>query len=262
VDNIQKLKDEFRELCYELSDDDVVQMSTQQSDVYLHNVIVGIEKECFGFRLSHNPNKFEYQIFYVNGEGKLRGFLLQMTLDNPNRDNLVFMFSNHLTQEFPNLDSIDVFNTFQQQTRGVLEKENYFTMTSGQMESLDGQNPSILIKGKRFEIITLIDKVKALREYFGDRHVLDLREGNNYVYLMLNKRNGLVKIGTSIRPKFREKTLQGQEPEIFLLSIWAAPREIEKELHRMFNDKRKRGEWFKLKSRDMKLIKDKMDNLS
>jgi hypothetical protein len=256
--DIQKIKDEFSELCFSLDHDNIVQMSNDSSDIYLHNVIVGIENECFGFRLSDNPDRFEYQIFYVNGEHNLRGFLLQMTLDNPNRDNLVFMFSNHLTQEFPDLDAIDAFNTFQQQTRSALEKENYFTMTSSQMEKFEGKNPSFSIKGKRFEVITLIDKVKALREYFGDRHTIELEESENYVYLMLNKRNGFIKIGTSIRPKFRERTLQSQEPEIFLLSIWAAPKAIEKELHKTFLDKRKRGEWFKLQSIDMKTIKDRM----
>jgi hypothetical protein len=32
-----------------------------------------------------------------------------------------------------------------------------------------------------------------------------------YIYLMLNKRSGYIKIGRSKRPSFREKTLQADE---------------------------------------------------
>lgn len=256
---MDSIKNEFQELCFALGHDEILKISNSNSDISLNNVIVGIESECFGFMLLDESSEFEYQLFYVNGEKELRGFLLQMSLNNPNRENLVFMFSNYLSQEFPELDSIDVFNTFQQHTRGALEKEKYFTMTSSQAQKFEGKNSSIIVKGKGFEIITLIDKIKALREYFGNRHTIEVKENENYIYLMLNKRNGLLKIGTSIHPKFRERTLQSQEPEVFLLSIWAAPRVIEKELHKMFHDKKERGEWFKLKSKEIRIIKERMD---
>lgn len=261
MDNFQALKGEFNELCFSLDHEHVVRMSELGSDISIHNVIVGIQKECFGFCLL-NRGDFVYQLFYINGESVLVGFLFQMALDNPNRDNLVFMFSNFLTQEFPHLDAIDLFNSFQQQTRFALEKENYFTMTSDQIKKLEGQNPSILVKGKGFEIVSFLNKVEVLREYFGNRHNIQSKEGDTYVYLMLNERNNLMKIGKSIRPTFRERTLQSQEPEIFILSIWAAPDEMEKELHRLFSHKRVRGEWFSLKSRDLKLIKERMEEFS
>ena len=235
------------------------EMSQVSNDVSVNNVIVGLNDECFGLRLFDDPEKVFYQLFYINGTKGLSGLLLDMTLYNPNRDDIVFLFSNHLTQEFQHLDAIDVFNTFQQYTRSMLEKEGHFTISSLEMEKFKGKDSTIIAKGvKGISIIPLIEKVEFLRQYFGQRHTIEIKEDQNYIYLMLNKRNGLVKIGTSIRPKFREKTLQGEEPEIYLISIWQAPREIEKELHKRFSDKKKRGEWFKLKSRDLKDIKDRM----
>tara|TARA_R110002050_G_scaffold10521_1_gene35996 strand:- start:292 stop:420 length:129 start_codon:yes stop_codon:yes gene_type:complete len=38
--------------------------------------------------------------------------------------------------------------------------------------------------------------------------------GSKKTYLQKNTRNGLYKIGKSNNPKVREKTLQGEEPEI------------------------------------------------
>ena len=76
---------------------------------------------------------------------------------------------------------------------------------------------------------------------------------------MFNSRNNLIKIGQSIHPNFREKTLQSQEPEIVVLAIWQAPKMVEKELHKLFHEKRKRGEWFDLDFNDLKEIKTRME---
>lgn len=80
-----------------------------------------------------------------------------------------------------------------------------------------------------------------------------------YVYLMLNKRSGHFKIGRSVNPRFREKTLQSQEPEVELVESCLAPKEFENELHKQFASKRIRGEWFELEDNDLKLIADKMN---
>lgn len=77
---------------------------------------------------------------------------------------------------------------------------------------------------------------------------------NGFVYLMRNTRNGYVKIGWSIDPKFREKTLQSEEPEINLLWKWQGTRATEAALHARFAAKRVRGEWFGLSESDILLI--------
>jgi hypothetical protein len=65
-----------------------------------------------------------------------------------------------------------------------------------------------------------------------------------YTYLMKNKRNGLYKIGKSVNPRVRERTLQSEDPDIILVKKWDY--EIESYLHKEYSDYRVRGEWFNL----------------
>lgn len=76
-----------------------------------------------------------------------------------------------------------------------------------------------------------------------------------FIYLMVNKRNGLYKIGKSDNPSIREKTLQSEEPEIELIYSFPGTSETENRLHTMYNGKRVRGEWFKLDPTDVEFIK-------
>ena len=81
----------------------------------------------------------------------------------------------------------------------------------------------------------------------------------NYVYLMFDSSLSLHKIGYSKDAKYREKTLQGQRPTIELLSKKrylnkTKARQIESLLHKKFDSKRTRGEWFKLEESDIEYI--------
>ena len=76
-------------------------------------------------------------------------------------------------------------------------------------------------------------------------------------YLMLDNNNGYIKIGRSINPKKRETTLQSEKPDITLLKICDC--NIETKLHKMFKDKRVRGEWFSLSKEDISYIVDPFD---
>ena len=88
------------------------------------------------------------------------------------------------------------------------------------------------------------------------------REEKRFIYLILNKRNGLYKIGLSINPITREKTLQSEEPEIEVIYTYKGGFKIEKEIHNTFKDKRVRGEWFKLKSEDLELLNNILTKLN
>lgn len=68
-------------------------------------------------------------------------------------------------------------------------------------------------------------------------------------YIMIDEKSGLYKIGMSKNPRERETTLAGQMPCIKLLLI--ADSNIERTLHKLFEDKRKRGEWFALSADDI-----------
>lgn len=66
----------------------------------------------------------------------------------------------------------------------------------------------------------------------------------------------LIKIGRSIDPEFREKTLQSEKPncEIIYISPITNPKN-EKLLHTTYKNQRIRGEWFILSNRDINDIK-------
>ena len=78
---------------------------------------------------------------------------------------------------------------------------------------------------------------------------------SGFVYVMRNRRNGLFKIGFSINPRYRETTLQSEEPEVELVTSHRGTLENEKEFHLLFSEKRVRGEWFKLELADIDSIK-------
>jgi hypothetical protein len=78
----------------------------------------------------------------------------------------------------------------------------------------------------------------------------ELKEESNQIYdskqktyLMLDSK-GYVKIGKSINPYFREKTLQSENITISLFAV--CDKNIESLLHKKYKDKRVRGEWFVL----------------
>lgn len=76
----------------------------------------------------------------------------------------------------------------------------------------------------------------------------------NKVYLMLNRRNGYVKIGRTIHnPELRERTLQSEDPDIELILSIECDKEAEPFLHDLFKEKRLRGEWFNLSMSDIEL---------
>lgn len=63
-------------------------------------------------------------------------------------------------------------------------------------------------------------------------------------YLMHDSNTGYTKIGRSVNPRMRERTLQSEKPSIALFAI--CDELVEKELHQQYKDKRVRGEWFDL----------------
>lgn len=84
--------------------------------------------------------------------------------------------------------------------------------------------------------------------------------GECYVYLMHDTTNGYHKIGISKNPEYRERTLQSEKPTIELLCAKQFPSRtiaeaIESALHKAFEVKRIRGEWFVLSSTDVDQIR-------
>ncbi len=78
------------------------------------------------------------------------------------------------------------------------------------------------------------------------------KQENIKTYLMKNNHTKLYKIGRSINPRYREKTLQSQEPNIKMVKVW--DKNIEKILHKLYSEYRVRGEWFNLTPIQVKYI--------
>ena len=68
----------------------------------------------------------------------------------------------------------------------------------------------------------------------------------SYVYIMEDLRNKSLKIGHSKTPTKRERTLQSEAPEMILRFAIPADEDEERKLHKRFEAKRQRGEWFSL----------------
>lgn len=83
----------------------------------------------------------------------------------------------------------------------------------------------------------------------------DEKNYNGFIYLMLDRINGYIKIGYSKNPEYREKTLQSELPDIEMIFQSKGTMKIEKLLHKSFNHKRIRGEWFNLDSSDIDAIR-------
>lgn len=78
-------------------------------------------------------------------------------------------------------------------------------------------------------------------------------------YVMFDKSTGFYKIGKSVNPRYREKTLQSEKPTIELLHVFHT--NIEKKLHKEYHNKRIRGEWFALEISDIeKMVTNAIKN--
>ena len=72
---------------------------------------------------------------------------------------------------------------------------------------------------------------------------------------MKDSNTGLIKIGKSINPLHRERTLQSEKPTISLFAV--CEEDIENELHSIYDSYRVRGEWFNISSNQVQYIINK-----
>ena len=75
-------------------------------------------------------------------------------------------------------------------------------------------------------------------------------EAESYLYLFRHD-NGLTKIGFSKNPEKREKTIQAEDPRVHMLATRKGKLSQEARLHKIFAEKRVRGEWFDLNENDI-----------
>ncbi|PIF05305.1 MAG: hypothetical protein CSA36_07585 [Draconibacterium sp.] len=110
---------------------------------------------------------------------------------------------------------------------------------------------------QKIEVIKSISK-KEFYQGILKPNDIEVEEGKIYLYLMINENTNLFKIGYSKNPYFREKTLQSEEPKIFTIKFWECEKKVETEIHKLFKNKRIRGEWFKLNIDDLVKLNNRM----
>ena len=132
--------------------------------------------------------------------------------------------------------------------------ENYSTDESVKAlwNWLDSIEANRIIKDETYWELRHCVMVKIIVEDENRLRRLRHNEKSQKTYLMKDLKTGYIKIGYSTNPRFREKTLQAEQPRIVLLKV--CDENVERLLHKQYADKRKRGEWFNLSKEDIQTI--------
>lgn len=109
---------------------------------------------------------------------------------------------------------------------------------------------------------------KWINEMLKDEYIIYLKNLNNSkliksvtkhkeklkqrTYIIKDDNTGFYKIGKSIKPREREKTLQSEKPTIKMIKEFKT--DIESKLHKKYSKHRIRGEWFDLNNVQLKYI--------
>jgi len=251
------LKELFQENSYRLDREYIINLNKSGQYSGLNNVVVGIQKHCYLFRVQDKID-IQFDCIYIRRENeKLDGHLIKLN-DDDYADQLIFAFALELNKYYEDLNPIDTYNTFQLQKRDTYEMLDYATIKREELQPYSNKSITILVKQKGVKIIDYIDKHRYYERIFNNIHLYRPEMAGDFIYLMLDKQNSSIKIGKSIKPLYREKTLQSQLPKIEAIAIWQAPPVVEKQLHKQFANKRVRGEWFSLNLDDLYLIKEQM----
>ncbi|MGG6230501.1 GIY-YIG nuclease family protein [Tenacibaculum sp. SDUM215027] len=251
----------FDEHFYDFDDESIYRFNEQDNGP-INNVITRLNERCYGVLIYDEREHIEFMLLYIDSTKKLTGLglLLSLNLELYERTILSIEFCKLISNRFPELDVVESFNTFQTQCRGTFEKMGFITFGS---ETNNLPKGTMFIKtagSKGLLTFPTLDKLEVYRWFFNeDAKSVKVDESKiKKVYLLLDSTNNLIKIGESFYPKKREKTLQGINPSWDLITTWIAPVSEERRLHKLFSEKRTRGEWFNLNFNDLAIIRKEM----
>jgi len=250
----KEFHDQLSQRISSLSKEVIIELAERDDCPQIYSVVTNLFKEAFSV-LYNDVN--DYHLVYIRKQNELKGYCIDLGLNVKYRSDSLSAFCVFLHEEFSELDEIVTFNTFQKALSILLEKDGYFTMPLKEYLEIKQRNGVIMAKGKGLVPIRFIDKMEMYNTIFKGRTYEDV-PNKEKVYLMFNANTAKIKIGHSRTMVYRERTLQSKEPNINLICGWIAPKEVEKELHKEFKEKRVRGEWFNLNPRDLIAINDKM----
>ncbi|WP_437399838.1 GIY-YIG nuclease family protein [Flagellimonas lutimaris] len=166
-------------------------------------------------------------------------------------------------------EEIDSFKNFNMLSWGILDssRKTKLAAKTKNFYWYTGEQIFYVIKQLASEF------VHVLQSELPDHQLLKSEDQDNdkraegcHVYLMVDTTNDFYKIGISNKPQYREKTLQSQKPTIELICSKEYPKRViaetmEGTLHKVYGDKRIRGEWFELNEQDVNDIKSMLESL-
>lgn len=258
----------FEKRIGELSEKDIIELSKNDNSIF--NVLRDLHKEAFGTIVwDDSKQNFDYFLTYVTKvNGKTEGCILKIQPFIKNRNELTTCLSAYISKRFNRAKPHEIFNAYQDQQRSLFERLGYWTYGNELAKELKTKRGNIILlpgyKGIMFVPFAgeplLEQSPKSSKTEI--EKIQSVKNDIHYVYLMFNKHNRYHKIGRSVKPEYRERTLQGQEPDIELVEKWIASSEVESMLHRKYKEKRKRGEWFDLNENDIEEIKIFMQKIT
>ncbi len=234
--------------------------NTRPGDGGINNVIRLIKRDCFGIFGYEDDS---YELYYITNSPSLAGKILRIGRDEKAHNALTLGFSKIIASLYSenNLNFLDIANSFQNHKRTFFTRcNNYIVIDSTEVSKLFGDNATAVFLHKPIDI-PHFNKLDFYKDIFQDVDVHKAKDDKskfNKIYILFDERNNLFKIGRSIKPSIRERTLQGEAPRIEMIACWVAPIEIEKELHEMYKETRCRGEWFSLDLVHLKEIDEHM----
>lgn len=226
-------------------------------------------------------NNIPYIVFSVDSN-KIRlsnGDFLDMQFVGDNGDNIVLKFP--ITN---NCIAKRVSNVYDKSFYCELSQDDIFCMMNYDCVSWRARfskQPLMTVVGSNESIWCpkeyAVDVFKAFAKRYMElieelriEHTIEFSSSNDdstyivsddacYVYLMLDTSTGYYKIGMSNNPEYRERTLQSEKPTIVKLCAKEFPNRaiagaFESALHKTFESKRLRGEWFELDDNDITAI--------
>jgi len=123
----------------------------------------------------------------------------------------------------------------------------HLSLTSGRSSSVFEFNREIFVSELFFKIVN--NEKMFLKRFYSNESSKGNCLKKQKTYIIIDYNTGFYKIGKSINPILREKTLASEKPTIKLVLI--CEENIENQLHKIFNKKRIRGEWFDLNADDI-----------
>ncbi|SKC12377.1 T5orf172 domain-containing protein [Soonwooa buanensis] len=269
----KKIQDKFEEHLFQFRKEEILELAKSNGNIF--SVINGIHKEVYGiYIIDESESNFLFHMFYISKiNNELIGYLLELRPLQEFRNQIVSIFSSYLVNIFKKDNQLDfesVFNTFQYSQVTVFEQYGFDVVLLD--EEMMKRRGDMMIKynGKGVVFIPVISTSPENVDNhnfipINTTKIRNLKEGEHFVYLMYNQLNKYYKIGKTKNKStltFREKTLQAEDPNVLTFEVWIVKENYEKKLHKQFENKRLRGEWFNLDYSDLKILKKTMEKFA